>query len=205
MPKSLADLRASEHVGRPETEFPLCVAGKLNAEFDRIDLELDELLSDPSTRRPAGEGDDSDVGPVRRVGQKGVDPRITQLNARREELRTLMADHTVLLHLRAREDGAWRTWKTANPPRDGDKGDERAGFNLDALIDDLRDNPRHWIIAINGEPYGDDDWAFIWANASDGDQWRLAALARSLHTTGVDVPKSLTDWLATRKSATSSS
>lgn len=200
MPKSLDELMQSPHVGRPETEFPLCVAGKLNAEFDRIDSELDRLLSSTPDPDTGGES-----GPVPRVGQKTSNPRVKKLDTRREELRALMAEHMVTLLMRAREEGAWRAWKQDHPPREGDRGDERAGFNLDDLIVDIRDHPRNWVAAINGEPYTDEQWKFVWGNTSDGDQWRLAAVARQLHTTGVDIPKSLSTWLSTRTSSGSSS
>lgn len=203
MTKSLADLRKSEHVGRPETTFPICVAGKLNAEFDKIDYELDQLLKNP--RNTPASADSDAPQPPRRMGQKGIDPRVHELNARRDELREIMADHIVTLHLRAREDGHWRAWVNDNPPRDDNRLDERAGHNVDALVDWIRDNPRDIVTAINDAAYDDEDWAFIWGNAADGDKWRLAATVRGLHQAGVDVPKSLTPWLPSPKSGGSSS
>ena len=198
MPKSLADLRKSEHAGRPETIFQLCVAGKLNAEFDRIDYELDQLLQGEPEPRPTSD-DDAPTGPPERLGRRGKrrrNPRIDELNTRREELRGLMADHMVDLHLRAREDGHWRQWVNDHPPREDNRVDARAGHDVDALIDHIRDNPRLYVTAINDEAYSDEDWAFVWDNASEGDKWRLAASVRGLHQAGVDVPKSLTLSLA---------
>lgn len=210
MPKSLADLRKSPHVGRPETEFTLCVAGKLNAEFDRIEAEIDRLLEENPPARTSSDDDGEPTGPPGRLGLKGglhpkVKKQLDERNARREELRVEMADHTVTLLLRARPDGAWRDWVNSNPPRDDNRLDDRAGHDVDALIEAIRSSPRDYVAQVNGEAYTDDDWTFIWSNASDGDQWRLAAAVRGLHLSGVDVPKSLTDWLATKQNGRSSS
>lgn len=200
MPKSLADLRKSPHVGRPVTEFPLCIAGKLNAEFDRIDVELDRLTAG----QPAAPADPDAPQPPGRMGRKGIDPktrlRLQELNARREELRAEMAEHTVVLTIEALEDGRWRDWINAHPPREDNQADHRAGFDVDALIDLIRTEPRTFIKAINGEGYTDEDWAFVWGNASEGDQLRVTASVRGLHQSGVDVPKSLSGWLETRMS-----
>jgi sulfur carrier protein ThiS len=207
MPKSLAELRKSPHVGRPEQEFHLCVAGKLNVEFDRIETEIERLLEEnPPTARTDEDGEPT--GPPRRLGQKQLHPRVKkqldEKNARREELRAEMAEHTVVLLLRARPDGEWRNWVNEHPPREDNRLDERAGHDVDALIEDLRTNPRAYVVAVNGEAYTDDDWAFIWSSTADGDQWRMATTVRGLHLTGVDVPKSLTTWLAKQTNGGSS-
>lgn len=203
MPRSLADLRKSPHVGRPETLLPVCVAGKLTAEFDRVEAELDKVLTERPQRVQSEDGEPT--GPPKRMGRRGPDPRIAELNDRREQLRDEMAAHTVTLLLRAREDGLWRNWVNEHPPRDADRLDQAVGHDVDALIVDIRDNPRDYVAAINDEPFSDDDWLFVWNNAGDGDKWRMAATVRNLHQQGVDVPKSLTDWLGTVTSEGSSS
>lgn len=204
MPLSLDELMQSPHAGLPEMAIPVCVAGKLNAEFDVIDAELDRLLNEPYTPvDPEGE-----TGRVPRHGEKTArprNPRIKELNDRREELRKVMADHMVTVLLRAREDGLWRDWKSKNPPRDDEDADLRAGLNIDALIAAIGRNPRDWVAKLNGEGYTDEQWAFVWKNAGEGNQWRLAAGARQLHTSGVDVPKSLSASLERLTSDTSSS
>ena len=209
MPKSIADLRKSPHVGRPETEFSLCVAGKLNVEFDRIEAEIDRILNESPRRTTTGE-DGEPTGPPGRLGRRGgMDPatrkRLDKLNTDREALRAEMAEHMVTLHLLAREDGAWRAWKAENPPRDDNRLDQAVDYDTDALIDTIRDHPRDYVTAINGDSYTDDDWSFIWSNAAEGDKWRLSAVVRGLHQSGVDVPKSLTAWLANQTRGKSSS
>lgn len=201
MPKSLAELRNSPRLGRPEQLHNLCVAGKLNAEIDAINIELEEMLQDHARNLRQGTGQqssdpDAPTPPPRlaqRPGKVGKLPdRFYELNGRREELREEMREHTVTLLLRAMESGEWRRWVQDNPARDGDKADERAGFNIDALLDVLANDPRRFVVSINGDPYSDDDWTdVVWANAADGDKWRLAAAVRLLHQGGVEIPKSL--------------
>lgn len=199
MPKSLADLRKSPHVGRPEAETSVCVAGKLNAEFDQIEAELGELMdalqdqADPDTPTPP-----TRMGKIR-------NPRISELNERREELRKQMAEHTVTLHLRGLEDGQWRAWVSEHQPRDDNRTDAMAGYDVDALIDWIRDEPRNVLVSINGADFTDDDWQFVWANLGEGDRWKLAGKVRTLHVQAVDVPKSLTPLLATLPAGRSSS
>ena len=38
--KSLAEIRKSEHVGRPERTYPICVAGRLVAQMEALNPEL---------------------------------------------------------------------------------------------------------------------------------------------------------------------
>lgn len=179
MAKSLAELRKSPHVGLPEKTYPLCIAGKLNAEFDKIEAELnDELVSE--------------MGRPQRVADKS---RVDELNARREELRAEMADHEVELRFRGKPSATWREWVNEHPAREDNQIDKQAGFDVDALTDQLRD----YVVAINGEDYTDDDWSFCITNASAGDMWKMTALVIGLHQQGVDIPKSLTGWLETRR------
>lgn len=203
MPKTLAELRKSPHVGRPETEFTICIAGKLNAEFDQIDHELDQILNE----QPTTPADPDAPKPPGRMGRRGTNPetqkRITELNERREELRTVMADHKIPLRLRAREDGTWRTWVNEHPPRPDNTIDEGAGHDVDALITDIRTHGDRYVVTINGDPYTAEAWAFVWTNAAPGDQWRLTAVVRGLHQSVVDVPKSLTPYLPTSGASSS--
>lgn len=184
MPKSLAELRKSPHVGLPERTYPLCVAGKLSAEFDRLEAELDEALRDEISRS-------------KRMGSKS---RVDEVNERREELRREMAEHEVVLRFRAKPSATWREWVNDNPPRDDNNLDKQAGLDVDALTDSLRD----YVVSINGEDFTDDDWSFCIANAAPGDIWRMTALVLSLHQQGLDVPKSLNGWLATRRQSKTS-
>lgn len=179
MAKSLAELRNSPHVGLPEWTYPLCVAGKLSAEFDKIDAEIEEALAE-------------DFQKPRRNAEK---PRTHKLNQRREELRKQMAEHEVELRFRARPNDKWREWVNDHPPREDNRVDERAGLDVDALTARLRD----YAVSINGEDITDDDWSFCISNAAPGDMWRMTALVLKYHQQGVDIPKSLTGWLETRR------
>lgn len=206
MPKTLAELMESPHVGRPETLHDMCLAGKLNAAIDAIGAELDDLLhaeadklqqTDPDAPTPPGRL-------ARPAGRLEQNPRIAELNAKREEIRTQMRDHTVTLRIRAMEEGAWRAWRQANPPRPDDKADARANFNIDALLDLIASDPRRFVVDINGEAYTDDQWAFLWGAAAEGDKWALAATVRLIHQGSVEVPKSLSSWLTTPQQPSSS-
>ena len=191
MPKSLADLRNSPHVGRPEAEQAVCVAGKLNAEFDAIEAELGDLVD-----ALEAEADPDTPSPPKRMG-RARNPKVDELNKRREKLRREMAEHMVTLRLRGLEDGAWRAWVSEHQPREDNRTDAMAGYDVDALIDWIRDEPRKMIVSINGEDFSDEDWKFVWSNLAEGDRWKLAGVVRRLHVTAVDVPKSLTPWLET--------
>lgn len=209
MPLSLADLRNSPDVGRPETVVQLCVAGKLNARRDQIEAELHDLIQDAAQQPQPSDDPDQPQPPGRLARPRPKllqqNPRILELNAERDALIERMRDHTIELHIVARPDGQWRTWVQDHPARDGVDGDRRAGFNLDDLIDDIGENPDRYIPDINGETYNPDDWAHVWKAAADGDQWRIAAAVRQLHQGGVDIPKSLSSLLGTgQESGTSS-
>lgn len=201
MPKSLDEILDSPDVGLPERVFPMCVAGKLNAEFDQVEAELDELLEEEAVKKSAKE-----TGQARptRVGL-GRNPRIKELDEKREALRKRMVEHTVDLLLRGKPDHEWRKWKNANPPRDDSRSDARAGYNLDALTEVLRTSPREYVESINDAGYTDEQWAKIMAAAAPGDMWRLTAEVHDMHDRAVSVPKSLSAWLGiTREEATSS-
>ena len=112
-----------------------------------------------------------------------------------------MADHEVVLKLAAtRDDGEWRRWCDAHPPRKPDEpGRDRdlevAGFvandgreivycNADDLIDDLG----RYVTECDDEALSDDDWDHAIA-VSYADKKSLASrVVFALYEQGADVP-----------------
>lgn len=176
--KTLAELKASQYVGLPETSFDLCVAGKLNLERERIQIALRAEL-------------DAEKSP--RVGSKSATKK---LNDEHEKLIEQMSEFLVTLKLRAKHPKVWRDWRAANPARENDDLDEQVGYDVDALTDSLRD----FVISVNDEPVTDEWWDLITEAAAPGDWWRLTERVIGLQTGSVEVPKSLTGYLKSRES-----
>ena len=190
MPKSLADLRKSDHVGLPERSYPICVAGRLLARFEELDEEFQKALKD------------EDPGPRKRVGTKD---RAKQIAQEQQTLLDEMDEHTVHVTVRAVDSDVWRAWCAAHPAREGNVMDTRTFMSIcdsDALMADLAGGD--YVAAINGDKPAEGDWDFVWANAGHGDKLGLAKLVVSMHESTVDVPKSRLAWLREWRSETDS-
>lgn len=189
MSKSVAELRTSPRVGRPERSYQLCLAPKLVAEVQSLLAELEDAQVASAAQR---EGNET-AAPPRRLGQAPAGAEIRQkLAALREEL----DEHTGTLTLRGMTEGDWRLWVDANPPRDGNERDEALGYgfcNADALIDNLGAFAHEW----NGEALGPGDWEFLSQNAAPGDVKAIASTVVQMHETVVNLPKLLSSSLAT--------
>lgn len=168
MPKSLAELRSSDKVGLPERVYPLCLAGKLSADIEVLEAELD-LIED----RPATNG---------RVGAKS--PR-KKLEQQIESIRDEMNDHLAEIRFRAKPGHEWRTFVNAHPPSD-DAIDQRSGVSLDGFIKDMDE----FVVDVNGDDLGPGDWEWIVSTAADGDLKACAGLLIDMHNRAVSIPKS---------------
>lgn len=189
MAKTLAELRESPHVGLPERSYPICLAGKLLAEFEDLDEQFQRAL----------EAEES-AGPRKRVGSKSKAKTIAE---QLEKLRDEMEEHTVTVKVRARQQGEWRRWCEEHPAREDSDKDTKVFLgicNADDLVDDLGT----YVVAINGEEPKDGDWAFVAANAVDGDKDGLAKIVASMHAGSVDIPKSRLTWLNNLRRETAS-
>ena len=178
--KTLAELRASKHVGLPRTAYAACLAAPLVVRLREIDYELDAIPPPP---------DPDALKPRRRAGQPdpqvGNDKKRAALTDERDAVLAEMDDHLVEVILTAKDEFAWREWKDANPPRDGVAEDGMAGCNFDALLAEL---PAH-IIAVNDEDLDDDNWDWLRVTIAPGDLEQMAFRVVDLHRVGVQVPK----------------
>lgn len=196
MPKTLADLRKSDHVGLPERSYPICVAGKLLAQLEDLDEEF----------RQAVEAEES-ATTRKRLSEKS---KARQIAEQMETLRDEMDEHTVHVTVRAVDSEVWRAWCAANPAREGNNLDTRTFLsicNADALLaavqaGQLSEQPL--VVALNGDKPTDGDWDFVWSNAVHGDRIGLAKLVASMHESSVDVPKSRLAWLRELRNETDS-
>lgn len=111
-----------QRASRPEDVVPVCLAGHLVAEHERLEQQLVELKDDPN----AG---------IEGNGAGAIAEQIRDLEQR-------MKDDTYPFRLRALKRRDFKELIEAHPPRRLDDGavDERdagRGFNLDALYEEL--------------------------------------------------------------------
>ena len=187
--KTLAELRTSPNVGLPQTDYALCLAGKLNRTIAILGVELNELEA-RLAKIPAPDPD----APRKPTTMLDVDPR-TELD---EEIAAKRAEYDVAVEgmeeelspvlLTAKDGGKWEEWVEANPAREDNELDMRVGFNLRALQAVLHEH----IVTISEQPLVPGDWEFIVENAAPGDLRQMALTVWRLQTGSVRVPKSLT-------------
>lgn len=178
MPKSLADLRTSQHTSLPERSYSLCLAAGLVAEVQTLLDELDTIAV------PKGDDDGRPTGPPKRLN----DPRIAKINARLAEVWSEMDEHTGDLRLRAITDGEWRRWVDENPARPENARDDDIAYgvcNADALMLNLGKFAHSW----NGEPIAEQDWAFIESKAGHADLKQIARAVVTMHEMAADLGK----------------
>lgn len=196
MPKPLAELRKSDHVGLPERSFSICVAGKLLALIEEKDEQFRKAL------------EAEEAAPRKRVGSKS---KAQQYADEMQPLIEEMDEHTVHGVVRGIDSEVWRAWCAAHPAREGNTVDTRTFMGIcdsDALLTALAggrlDEEHPLVVSLNGEKPTDGDWDFVWANAVHGDKMSLAKLVVSMHEQTVDIPKSRRDWLREFRSETDS-
>lgn len=173
MPKSLAEIRASKHVGRPERTYPICIAGRLVAEMAALDQKLVEAI-------------ESERGKPVRAGASSQAKKIAQ---QADALRDEMAEHTIPILLRSRPNGDWRRWCREHPAREDEDRDKLFGLavcNSDDLVADLG----RYVVTIGEDEPQNGDWEFVAENASAGDLFGMARLVMGMHESAVDLPKS---------------
>lgn len=188
-PKTLAELRQSPRVGLPERTYSLCLASKLIGEIRTLAIELDEAETIAAAQR---EGDATKAAP-RRAGESSD---VLEKRAKMAALREEMIEHTGTLTLLGVDDGKWREWVDAHPAREGNKRDRQIALgycNADDLLDDLGRYAKAW----NGDDLAAGDWDWIKSQAAPGDLKELGRIVVSMHEMAVDVPKLLSDLLAT--------
>jgi hypothetical protein len=201
---TLAELRESPHVGPMERTVPVCVAGKLVAEYEALDVEYLDA------ERAAG-GDDGERSNRREVDGPSEALQIAQ---RMEALHEKMLAHEVMVRLRRKRTTDWGAYVEAHPVRMQpgqhtvyctsrlDRDDEstgdcegcapvlddmRHGVNVDELAHDVGD----WVVALNDEPASADDFEqIVAASASLGDLRGLARTVALMHEGQSLVPKS---------------
>lgn len=170
MPKSLAEIQASQSSGLPERTYPICTAGKLVAQIEELEAQY-EMVAD----QPRGNG---------RLAAKSEQKKIEdQIDALREE----MNDHLVGVLFRAKPGHVWRAFVAEHPPRDGVAQDQRLGVNVDEVIKDLTE----FIVSANGEQMPPGYWDWLISVAADGDLRGCVMVVADLHQRPVNIPKSL--------------
>jgi hypothetical protein len=116
---AISDILGS--IRRPERTVRLCLAGDLQAEFERLEAELVEARQKPES------------APT--LGGSQMDPRVTELARQIEELRELMLEHTVVFRFAGLPSKAYSDMVAKHPPKDGSKrGDvDMDGYSLDLV------------------------------------------------------------------------
>lgn len=168
MPKSLKEMRSSDKVGPTERLYPICLAGKLVADIEKLEAELDLVEDRPSNGRLAGKA-----------------PR-TKLEQQIEALRDEMNDHLAEVRFQAKPGHEYRAFVNAHPPAENDNADQRSGVSIDGFIRDMDE----FVLTVNGDVLGPGDWEWIVATASDGDLRACCGLLMDMHNRAVSIPKS---------------
>ncbi|GHJ59131.1 hypothetical protein NOK12_16490 [Nocardioides sp. OK12] len=174
MSKSLAELRASTRTSLPERSYSLCLAQGLVAEVQALEEEAADLRTQALTA-----DDDEGSKPPRRIGE-GRNPRLAEIDARKEELFAEMREHTGELRLRGKTAGEWRRWVDAHPAREKNAVDEQAAYGM-VNASDLADTLGDYAVAWNGADLGEGDWDFIANRAPAGDIKELCRLVVQMH------------------------
>jgi hypothetical protein len=194
-------------VGLPEVEHPLCLAGKLRAEADRLreaavvaEVEAEAALAE-SQARADGEGKPKRIGETGPAVEKRAEA--DRIAAEYEALLERREAATVRVRFRGKPPGVWRDWCDHHPPREDSTADEqemRGHCNADALRDSLYE----WVVDVNGEPVTEAKWQQIAELVAHRDLMDAAVAVLSLHEARVKDPGkgSLKAWLRTRRDAT---
>lgn len=196
MSKSLAELRTSPRTGLPERSYQLCVAAALVAEVESLMSHLEDIRT---TELAQADGDESRTKPKR----MGDSPESAKIRARLTEMQAELSEHTGTLTLRGVTEGEWRLWCDEHPARDEVQRDEDIAYgfcNADDLIDSLEKYAHAW----NDEPLKAGDWAWLVSTCAPGDIRGIASVVVQMHETVVNLPKLLSNSLATLDAANGS-
>lgn len=183
-PMSLADIRQSPLVGRPERSYQLCLAPKIVAKIEALDAEF----FDAHAR-------EQDGAAPKRVGDSS---RAKEIAEEQDKLREQMAQHTGALVVRGKVSGEWRQWCEEHPAREDNIRDKEIGLkrcNADDLVSSLGD----FAVSYNGEDLAEGDWEYIYSNAAGGDLDSIATIVVLMQEQAVNVPKSRLAWLKTQQ------
>lgn len=175
----------------PERTEELCLAQQLVAEVQALVIERDELTVEAARAREAGRA---------KLSEGAAPPRVTEIDARLDELYDEMAEYTGQVVLRAEPAGAWRRWADEHPARELGRDEQgRPQFHPQdasvtggwcdstALLERLGD----FVVSWNGDPVSAEDWSWVMANAAPGDLKRLCTVVMEMHErAGAGAPKS---------------
>lgn len=204
MAKSIAEMRASGHVRRPTRDFTICLDSDLADEHAAKRQELVEAVAalEAEKDKPQAPGR---LGTREKAAVKAARERVEQLGDELDAIADRMAEFEVLVTVERAETEAWNDWAAEHPPREQPPDElgrrsliirdaQHGGrVNFDALIKDLAE----WVIALNGAPLADGDWAWVMSKAAPGNVDDLADGVLEMHTGRVSLPKSLKASLAT--------
>lgn len=195
VPKSLAELRASEAVGLPERTKSLCLSQKLIGRVQALTEEREALRIDAAAANP------EDPARPQRLGEGPDHDRIAAIEVELESVWSEMREHTGELLLRGVTSGEWRRWAQAHPARRAQEGssdspqwitnplDEQYGYGY-VNVDDLLGTLGQYAAAWNGEPLAEGDWDFIANRAAPGDLKSIVTEIVKMHEgEGVRAPK----------------
>lgn len=155
--------------------------GDLRAEVEALEIDLRDLQQE------------KEEGTRSNARLTDVSPALELAN-RIQGLREQMIDSWLDLVLETQPWADWRTFKTANPAREGDEYDQVVGVNFDVLVTEFM--PK----CVVEPPLDAEDWEGIFSKASPGDLRDLGGVVYDLHETGSQVPKSRLASAVTRAS-----
>jgi hypothetical protein len=158
-----------DNAQRQRRVYRLSLAGHLVPKLQQMETELGALIAEYNADAP------------KRVG--GRPPHLVKADEI-EALQAEMDEHAIDVVLEQRERDVFREFKAANPPRDDNPEDERAGVNF-AAVEDV------FLRACVVEPQlSEERWQRLVQVAPPGDVHDMAAVAWNMHTLGLSIPKS---------------
>jgi hypothetical protein len=160
---AISDILGS--IRRPERTVRLCMAGDLQAEFERLEADLAEARQKPQD------------APT--LGGSQADPHITDLARQIEEVRELMLEHTIVFRFQGLAAKAYSDLVARHPAKDGGS---RQDVDMDGYSTDL-------VATCAVEPRMTVDEARQLSEALTQAQWdALVAAAYACNKEDFDVP-----------------
>ncbi|WP_426243684.1 hypothetical protein [Nocardioides sp. LHG3406-4] len=216
---SMDDLMKSDEIGLPRATHDLCFAGKLTdaymAATERfVELEQEVAQLEDREQRRRSQAEDGNGTGRRRMTSKGSPELAAKRQAAQEAaeeadaIRERMLKHTKTVLLVAKQDHEWASFCEKNPPRE--REEDPTGYTRDLRMGNLTCNIDvlaqcgDWITQYDDEPAKPEHWQKALEVTAFGDRCAMASKIIGLQTQTVDLGKSRRDWLATRRSASSS-